>query len=410
MDEYSFTNAAVRDVVQALTFNLMRDLLLRDDVVGDVKHNFEQALTRFLRQKLREPRKLTRSDYDNFREYIHAIRSSRADIGEAYTALLMYERLPKFASVVKRSPLFDTRDVPDTRAEKDLPFGEILLVKSYGAAADQLIYFVASGVEHFTRIIHSQTVELPGGATTFGSMLPSDAQEYTIHSAFGFHLDDSRKVYAGAPDWLAPACQDERYRVPALDIAHVDARFGELLVQEWERYPRLFAALDEVGPTMIIEKGGSKHLVCPAAALELVRNELGFEPESADAAAQVLASVNISGAGKWHAFLVQAEQDTTPATVESRSSKRARIRALVDRQGRFTYPEFVRVLAHFDVEETKSGKGSHGSLLRIVAGQERRQGTWEAIRNEQQALPMKFIWECLGRLRVSYDDFYSHLE
>jgi hypothetical protein len=74
-------------------------------------------------------------------------------------------------------------------------------------------------------------------------------------------------------------------------------------------------------------------------------------------------------------------------------------------------PDFRRLmdrLAHFGVEETTSGKGSHGTL-RLRGREERKQTTWYALRRKADPLPIPFIWECIERLGIGYQDFYRSL-
>jgi hypothetical protein len=41
--------------------------------------------------------------------------------------------------------------------------------------------------------------------------------------------------------------------------------------------------------------------------------------------------------------------------------------------------------------------------------EERRQTTWYALRRKADPLPIPFIWECLERLGIGYQDFYHSL-
>ena len=71
------------------------------------------------------------------------------------------------------------------------------------------------------------------------------------------------------------------------------------------------------------------------------------------------------------------------------------------------FRRLVEKLAPFGVEETTRG-GSHGTL-RLHGKEKRNQTTWYALRHKANPLPIPFVWECLERLGMEYQDFYESL-
>jgi hypothetical protein len=72
------------------------------------------------------------------------------------------------------------------------------------------------------------------------------------------------------------------------------------------------------------------------------------------------------------------------------------------------FRRLVEKLAPFGVETTNRGKGSHGTLC-LHGKEERNQTTWYAIRHKAEPLPIPYVWECLERLGIGYQDFYKSL-
>src|SRR5207245_655102 len=167
---------------------------------------------------------------------------------------------------------------------------------------------------------------------------------------------------------------------------------------------------DTLGPLVLVRLPAARVLLVRASCLSEVRAPRGWEPQGEGETRALLDRLHLVMPGPWAGIAL--ERRDTAVVEPPRADPQKKWRALIRRRmERNRIPDFRRLvdrLAQFGVEETTSGKGSHGTL-RLRGRQERKQTTWYALRRKADPLPIPFIWECLERLGIGYQDFYRSL-
>lgn len=404
--EYSFVAHVIAGIRRALLSVIVRDFRTAVRVAAgqDVLPSLQGEIRRHRVKPYALP---SRAEFQNVRFYLQRLAADQDDLGEVLANLGGIDQLPLLASSLRACPFFNPRKSESRGPERVLPFGQIVLVDCYGEHDEHTFYYTADGVAHETILAHS----CPDPARTVDveiiSMLqPADG--FTLSAVLSCCVDDRGKVYFGAFDRLAPPAEGADYAEAARKAALVDVACNRALLDEWENYPDLFARLDTLGPLILVHSHQGKFLLCRAECVREIQSLRGWTPRAERETQALLERIRLTSQGSWVSVLLERQREEVPELPES--DPRRKWRALIrKRMERHRIPDFRRLvekLAPFGVEETNLGKGSHGTL-RMPEG--RKQTTWYALRHKADPLPMPFVWECLERLGIGYQDFYQSL-
>jgi hypothetical protein len=410
--EYSFVAHVISEIRRALLWAVVRDLSIGTKSQAEAD-SFLAGLENVQRHRLKLYALPSRSEFQNVRFYLERLAADQDDLEDAFATLTSYDLLGDLASRLQKTPAFTAPAGESRTAEKVLPFGQVALIQSYeDDGTEQLLYYVVDGVGHETVIAHScPDPDLAADAEMMPMLQPGCG--FTLGNVLTCCVDDHNKVYFSPIDRLAPPPDDERYTAAKPIINRIDTACHRVLLEEWENYPDLFARLDTLGPLMLVRLGSEEYLVCRSECLRELQNLRGWTPQSNADTRALLERIHleVEVPDTWMSLVLDRQDNPQPELPEGdpRRKWRALIRKRMERNRIPNFRRLVEKLAPFGVRVTTTGKGSHGTLLRS-GREERKQTTWYALRHKADPLPINFVWECLERLGIGYQDFYQSLE
>jgi hypothetical protein len=401
--EVSFVAHAIAEVRRALLWTVVRDVLAGADVRAEGGlEAFLRASAAYQESRVKVYGLPSQSAFCGVRNYIERLSADRDDLAEVAFTLEAVALLPKLTACLRQCPWYDAGRTDEGGAERVLPVGQITLVRPYGTKG-RGVYYAADGVAHEAVVAHSSPDRAWGAEEEVTPLLPP-VRGFTLGNVLGCHVDDAGKVYLAAIDRLAPPPREDGYREAAQVVARIEACCTRMLRREWERYPELFARLDQLGPLVLVHRPPGESLLCRGEVAAEIQALLGCPRLGQAAAEALLARVHLRPNGAWVALTLERRETR-------RRTERERWRAIVRARIGGRVPDFAWLttkLAAFGVQETTRGKGGHGSLVRVDGGRERRQTTWPALRNARP-VPLHFLWECLERLGIGYPEFAASL-
>ncbi len=408
--EYSFVAHVISEIRRALLWAVVRDLRIGAKTPAEAD-SLLIGLDNFQRHRMKLYALPSRSEFQNVRFYLERLAADQDDLEDVIATLNSFDLLGELAVCLRGSPAF-TAPVGESRGpEKVLPFGQVAVIQAYGDGAEQLLYYVVDGVGHETVIAHSCPDPNLGADAEMMPMLQPGCG-FTLGNVLTCCVDDEGKVYFSPVDRLASPPADDRYTAASPTVNRIDAACHRVLLEEWETYPDLFARLDTLGPVMLVRLGSEKYLVCRSECLREIQNLRGWTPQSPEKTKELLDRIQLQVPDTWISLVLHRQDSPRPeepAEGDPRRKWRALIRKRMERNRIPNFRRLVEKLAPFGVRETTAGKGSHGTLLR-AGREERKQTTWYALRHKADPLPITFVWECLERLGIGYQDFYQSLE
>jgi hypothetical protein len=400
--EVSFVAHAIAEVRRALLWTVVRDVLAGEDLREGGLEAFVRASAAYQESRIKVYALPGQSAFSGVRTYIERLAADRDDLAEAASTLESLTLLPKLAACLRQCPWFEEGRVDEGGAERVLPFGQITLVRPYGTKG-RAVYYAADGVAHEAVVAHSGPDRAWAADEEVTPLLPP-ARGVTLGNVLSCRVDDAGKVYFATLDRLAPPPRDDEYREAARVVARIEASCTRMLRREWERYPELFARLDQLGPLVLVHWPPGESLLCRVEIAAEIQTLLGCARQAQGAAEALFARAHLRPNGAWAALTLEG-RDTR------RHTERERWRAVIRARIGGRVPDFAWLttkLAAFGVRETTRGKGGHGSLVRAHGGQERRQTTWPALR-KARPVPLHWLWEFLERLGISYQEFAASL-
>jgi hypothetical protein len=393
--EYSFVAHVISDIRRALLWTVLRDLPLEGD-------DFPQhRVKRFALP--------SRAEFRYVRLFLERLAADQEDLEEIAAARRDFEQLPVLAQALRGCPFLDGAGPERKEMDRVLPFGQIALVQMYGPAHEHVVYYTADGVAHQTHLAHSCPDREQGTDVDIIPLLPADGG-WTWEGVLGCRQDDQGKVHFGRVDRLAPPAEDGGYQEAAQVIGRAAAACHRSLLQEWENYPELFARLDTLGPVVLVRTPTATILLCRSDAEPAIQVLRGWRPQEEEETRALLDRIRMRTPGPWAGLILQQRGAVQPEhrTTDLRKMWRAKIRKQMERERIPNFRRLVEKLAPFGVHETTRGKGSHGTLC-LEGKEERNQTTWYALRHKADPLPIPYVWECLERLGISYQEFYESL-
>jgi len=405
--ESSFVGHVISEIRRALLWTIIRDSEPEELRAGPETPLLGSDL---LRHRVKLYALPARSEFRQVRLYLERLATDLEELEEI--SATMYgglDLLPFLASVLRECPILGPFESEPLGVDKPLPFGQITLVWVYGAKDENTLYYTVDGVAHETYLAHSCPDRARGTDVEVVAPL-SPTNGFTWKNVLTCLMDDRGKVYFDGIDRLAPPPKTAAYRAAAQVLARVEAACHHAMLQEWENYPDLFARLDILGSLVLVKTQSGTFLLCRADAVQKTQIFRSWVPQKEQETLALLDRIHMQVQGPWTSFVIERRPTATgePQGADMRKVWRAKIRKIIEQERIPNFRRLVARLAPFGVEETTRGKGSHGTL-RLQGKEERHQATWYAIRHEAEPLPIPYIWECLERLGISYQDFYKSL-
>ena len=407
--EFSFVAHVIGEIRRALLWAVVRDLRIGAKTPAEAEALLT-GLDNFQRHRLKLYALPSRSEFQHIRFYLQRLADDQDDLEDVIATLNSYDLLGSLATCLQDLQAVGANPGDGRVSDKVLPFGQVALVQAHGDGDEQLLYYVVDGVGHETVIAHSCPDPDLGADAEMVPMLQPGCG-FTLGNVLTCCVDDRGKVYFSPIDRLAPPPEDEGYAAATPTIDRVDAACNGLLLEEWENYPDLFARLDTLGPLALVRLDTAKYLICRSESLREIQDLRGWATQSEEDTRTLLERIRLKVPGSWVSLVLDRHDSPRPEPTDGdpRRKWRALIRKRMERNRIPNFRRLVEKLAPFGVRETSAGKGSHGTLLRS-GSEERKQTTWYALRHKADPLPITFVWECLERLGIGYQDFYQSLE
>jgi hypothetical protein len=406
--EFSFVAHVIGDIRRALLWTILRDLWPEE--AGAVGPQTPARSDGFSMPRVKQFALPSRAAFKFIRCFLQRLAEDEEDLAEIAATLDGFDLLPKLVDALRTCPFASGKDAARKGSDKVLPFGQFALVQTYGPRGEQVLYYTVDGIGHHTHLAIRSPDPALGTTAEMVPLLPADGG-FNWEGVLACRLDDRGKVYMGRVDRLAPPLANEEYEEATRIIGRVDAACHQTLLQEWENLPELFARLDTLGPVVLVRTQNASILLCRSAVLQEIQAFRSWKPQSENETRALCERIHMQGQGAWGGLILKQRGAVIPESrsVDMRKVWRAKIRKQMEHERIPNFRRLVEKLAPFGVQETTRGKGSHGTLRLQGDTQERNQTTWYALRHKAEPLPIPYVWECLERLGIGYQDFYKSL-
>ncbi len=392
---------AIRQIRRSLCCALLRE---SSTILEKQEHSFvsyTEELWRFLNRTVREDRVSLRSAYAAFRNGISRVSKLQSDMNLAVEDAYGLSSIPVLAERLHTL----TEQKKKGMEQRVLPYGHVLL--SLPLPNGEFVSYATDGRTSLSQISLSGDREEEG---------VRDVEVTAFRGQPLYYLPSCHSCIVMEEGIVAPTdagrfatCEDPEYLQQADFLLLADKTLHSALLEQWEKFPGLFAVIQEIEPLFLLKEEGRTIILCPEDSAEKVVELL---PDEADfAGTEVLRERGIHSDLPLFGFAlrdqVQIEAPSPSKNVlesHNRSFWRSRLRKILGDR----VPSFNWLVAHllpFQVTTSTQGKGSHTSLN--LHGH--RDTISFRIRSTTESLPIGVLFSALERLEISYWEFVRSL-